>query len=151
MFIRFKHAPYICCARRECAPGCELPYSQKYWRELNLAVESQIAITNILVRFKLGGSVQNRHTFICMEEILADFNLAVGRPTAKPPNLNHRQISDYTVLLDKQISCKKFRPSENLFFRKYGTPQCCTKHSREKISAIYSQGQAEWSSTEECG
>ena len=69
-----------------------LPYSPKYWRELNLAVESQIAIPNILARFKFGGLVQDRHTFICIEEILADFNLAVGRPTAKPPNLNHRQI-----------------------------------------------------------
>ena len=57
-----------------------------------MAVESQIAITIILARFKFGGSVQDRHTFICQEEILADFNLAVGRPTAKPPNLNHRQI-----------------------------------------------------------
>ena len=67
-------------------------YSRKYWRELNLSVGSQIAITNLLARFKLGDSVQDRHTFICMEEILADFNLAVGRPTAKLPNLNHRQV-----------------------------------------------------------
>ena len=30
--------------------------------------------------------------YILEDEILADFNLAVGRPTTKPPNLNHRQI-----------------------------------------------------------
>ena len=63
-----------------------------------MAVGSQITITNILARFKRGGSVQDRHTFVCMEEILADFNLAVGRPTAKLPNLNNRQISGYTVV-----------------------------------------------------
>ena len=28
--------------------NCILPYSRKYWRELNLAVEPQIAITRIL-------------------------------------------------------------------------------------------------------
>ena len=50
-----------------------IPCSQKYWWELNLAVESQIAMTNILARFKFGGSVQYRHTYICEEEILADF------------------------------------------------------------------------------
>ena len=49
-------------------------------------VETQIAIRNILARFKFGGSVQDRHTYICEEEILADFKLAVGRPTAKPTN-----------------------------------------------------------------
>ena len=69
-----------------------LPYSWKYWREIILVVKSQITITNILARFKFGGLIQDHHRFICMEEILADFNLAVGRLTAKPPNLNHRQI-----------------------------------------------------------
>ena len=57
-----------------------------------MAVEFQIAITNILARFKFGGPAQDRHTYTCEEENLVDFNLAVGRPTAKPPNLNHCQI-----------------------------------------------------------
>ena len=46
----------------------ELPYSWKYWRELNLAVEPKIAIARILYiysRFKFGSSVQDRHTYIC--------------------------------------------------------------------------------------
>ena len=43
-------------------------------------------------RFKFGGSVQDRHTYICKYEILADFNLAVAKQTAKPPNLIPRQI-----------------------------------------------------------
>ena len=64
----------------------DLLYSRKYWWELNLAVESQIDITDILVRLKFGGSVQDRHTFICMESWKKFFNLAVGRPTAKLPN-----------------------------------------------------------------
>ena len=45
-------------------PYTFIPYSRKYWRELNLAVESQIAIANILARFKFGGLVQDRHTYI---------------------------------------------------------------------------------------
>ena len=69
-----------------------IPYSRKYWRELNLVVESQIPITNTQARFEFGGSVQDHHMFIYMGEILADFNLAIGRPTAKLPNLNHCQI-----------------------------------------------------------
>ena len=35
-----------------------------------MAVESQIAITKILARFKFGGSVQDRRTYIGEEEIL---------------------------------------------------------------------------------
>ena len=62
-------------------------------RKLNLAVESQIAITNVLARFKFGSPVQDCHMYIiCEEESLANFNLAVGRSTAKPPNLNCRQL-----------------------------------------------------------
>ena len=56
-----------------------VPYSRKYWREFKiLAVESQIAITNILARFKFGGSVQDHHTIICMGEILADIIWRLG-------------------------------------------------------------------------
>ena len=38
-------------------------YSRKYWQELNLAVESQIAITNISAGFKFSGSVQDCHMY----------------------------------------------------------------------------------------
>ena len=34
-------------------------YSQKYWRELSLAVEFQIAVTNILEGVEFGGLVQD--------------------------------------------------------------------------------------------
>ena len=63
----------------------ELPYSRKYWQELNLAVESKVAI-NVLARFKFGGSVQDRHMFICMEE---SFKFLIWRLEGRPPN---RQI-----------------------------------------------------------
>ena len=60
---------------------CFLPYSWKYWQEINLAGDSQIAITNILARFKFGSLVQDRHTSICIEEIWW-----LEKPTAKLPN-----------------------------------------------------------------
>ena len=44
-----------------------ISYSQKYWRELNLAVEPKIAIARILADLKFGGSVQDRHTYIICE------------------------------------------------------------------------------------
>ena len=65
---------------------CILPYSRKYWRELNLAVGPQIAIAKNIGGFKFGGSVRDRHMYICKYEILAHFNLAVAkvdRQTAK--------------------------------------------------------------------
>ena len=52
----------------------------------------QIAIARILADFKFGGSVRGRHTYICKQEISAEFNLAVAkadRQIAKfnsPPN-----------------------------------------------------------------
>ena len=43
--------------------------------------------------FKFGDSVKDHHTYICKYGIiLADFNLAVAKQTAKPPNLIPRQI-----------------------------------------------------------
>ena len=43
--------------------------------------------------FKFGGSVKDHHMYIiCKCEILANFNLAVAKQTAKPPNLIPRQI-----------------------------------------------------------
>ena len=56
-------------------------YSRKYWRELNLAVGSQIAILNVLADLNLA-----------VRYGIVDFNLAVAqavRQTAKfnsPPN-----------------------------------------------------------------
>ena len=67
-------------------PVLLLPYSQKYWQEFNLVVEPKIAIANYIGWFKFGGSVWDRHTYICEQEILADFNLAIaqaGHQTAK--------------------------------------------------------------------
>ena len=40
-----------------------IPYSQKYWWEFYLAVESQIPLINILEGFKFGGSVQDHHKY----------------------------------------------------------------------------------------
>ena len=44
-----------------------IPYSRKYWRELNLTVGSQMAIAKVLADSNLavrsGGSVQDRHTY----------------------------------------------------------------------------------------
>ena len=42
-----------------------VPYSRKYWRELNLAVEPEIAIGRILADLKFGGLVWDHHTYIC--------------------------------------------------------------------------------------
>jgi hypothetical protein len=36
---------------------CDLPYSRKYWRELNLAVEPKIAIVRILSDLNLAGVI----------------------------------------------------------------------------------------------
>ena len=49
----------------ECVMIIILPYSWKYWRALNLAVEPQIAIRRILADLNFGGSVRDRHTYIC--------------------------------------------------------------------------------------
>ena len=50
-----------------------IPYSQKYWQELNLAVGGKIAIAKVLADLNLlfGGSVKG--------SLLADFNLAVAK------------------------------------------------------------------------
>ena len=69
-----------------------LIYSQKYWRELNLAIGPQNRHCKSIGRFKFGSSVKDHHTSICKYEILEDFNLAVVKQTAKPSNLIPRQI-----------------------------------------------------------
>ena len=52
----------------------------------------------ILARFKFGGSVQDCHTFICMKEILADFNLVVGRPTAKVETAEFKSSPNFLAI-----------------------------------------------------
>ena len=43
-----------------------IPYSRKYWWELNLAVGFQMAIAKVLVDFNLAVRyVRDRHTYIC--------------------------------------------------------------------------------------
>ena len=52
---------------QECV--CTPCYSQKYWWELNLAVEPKIAIERILVDLNLVvQSVWDRHTYIILSE-----------------------------------------------------------------------------------
>ena len=69
-----------------------IPYRQKYWRELNLAVDLQIAITKILADLKFGGSVKDRHTYniICKKywRIFEFGDCKQGRP----PNSILQQI-----------------------------------------------------------
>ena len=45
--------------------------------------------------FKFGGSVRDRHMYICKYEILADFNLVIARQTTKLPNFPAIQYSCY--------------------------------------------------------
>ena len=56
-----------------------IPYSQKYWQELNLVVEPKIAISRILADLNL--AVWYRIAiciyYASIEELLANFNLAV--------------------------------------------------------------------------
>ena len=53
-----------------------IPYSQKYWRELNLAIESKIAIARILTDLNL--AVRYRIAIrIYVNRNFGDFNLAV--------------------------------------------------------------------------
>ena len=40
-----------------------IPYSQKYWWELNLAVEPKIAIARTNIRFKFGSSVRDHRMY----------------------------------------------------------------------------------------
>ena len=73
----------------------DIPYSRKYWRELNLVVGSQIAIAKALADFNLAVRDNNMHSS----------NLAVvalDRQTAKfnsPPNFPAiRYTSTHTLL-----------------------------------------------------
>ena len=49
-------------------------------------------VFNTIGGFKFGSMVRYRHMYMHMEKNLADFNLAVERHTAKPPNLAPCQI-----------------------------------------------------------
>ena len=59
-------------------------YSWKYWRELNLAVGSQIAIANILVDLNLVVRYGIAIHMYVSKNFLVDFNLAVA--PSRPPN-----------------------------------------------------------------
>ena len=45
-----------------------LPYSRKYWWELNLAVEPPNRYCKNIIGFKFGGLVQDHHTYNYMRE-----------------------------------------------------------------------------------
>ena len=45
----------------------KLPYSRKYWRELNLVVGPEIVIAG---GFKFDGSVRDRYTYVCKYELI---------------------------------------------------------------------------------
>ena len=62
-----------------------MPYSRKYWWELNLAVGPQITIAKI---FKFDGSVWDCHMYICKYEILAHYNLAVAKADHQTAKFN---------------------------------------------------------------
>ena len=59
--------------------AAHIPYSRKYWRELNLAVGPQIAIAKILADLNLAVRYGIATCIICKYEILAHFNLAVAK------------------------------------------------------------------------
>ena len=70
-----------------------IPYSRKYCRSLNLVVLPQTMFLTPLVDLNLAVWYSIAIcTCIHAEEKLVDFNLAVERHTAKPPNLIPRQI-----------------------------------------------------------
>ena len=69
----------------------EIPYSRKYWRDLNLAVGSQITILNVLADLNLAvryGIVMRIYASKKFWRILIRRLL---KQTAKPPNLIPRQ------------------------------------------------------------
>ena len=70
----------------------KVPYSRKYWRELNLVVGSQIAIANVLADLNLAvryGIAIHIYAGKKFWRILIWWLL---EQTAKPPNLIPRQI-----------------------------------------------------------
>ena len=55
----------------------EIPYSQKYWRELNLAVEPKIAIARILADLNLAVRYRIAICIYANRKFWRIFNLAV--------------------------------------------------------------------------
>ena len=67
-------------------------YSRKYWRSLNLVVLPQTTFLTLLADLNLAVWYSIAICTCVRKKKLADFDLAVERHTAKPPNLILRQI-----------------------------------------------------------
>ena len=75
-----------------------VPYSRKYWRELNLVVGSQIAIANVLADLNLVVRYGITIRIYASKKFLAE--------TAKPPNLIPHQAEvprDYLICMLQHI------------------------------------------------
>ena len=55
----------------------QLPYSRKYWRELNLAIEPKLAIARILADLNLAVRYVVAIRIYVSRKFWSDFNLAV--------------------------------------------------------------------------
>ena len=69
-----------------------LPYIRKICQSFNLAILPQTMRYSILAKFKFGSTVWYCNTYIRVQEILVNFNLAISTTIAKSPNLNRRHI-----------------------------------------------------------
>ena len=69
-----------------------IPYSRKYWRELNLAVGSPIAIANILADLNLAVRYGIAIHIYASKKFWRILIWQLLEQTAKPPNLIPRQI-----------------------------------------------------------
>ena len=91
-FSRFCGSEYGC-KNQEFGFIMDVPYSLKYWRELNLAVGSQIAITNILADLNLavwyGITIR---IYVSAEKFWRILIWRLLRQSTKPPNLISHQI-----------------------------------------------------------
>ena len=63
-------------------------YSQKYWRDLDLAVGSQNAILNVLADLNLVVRYRITIRIYASKKILADFNLVVAQANCQTAKFN---------------------------------------------------------------
>ena len=75
-----------------CADRIVIPYSRKYWRELNLAVGSQIAILNVLADLNLAVQYGIATCIYASKKFWRILIWQLLKQTAKLPNLIPRQI-----------------------------------------------------------